>query len=93
MSLVTSLVTKKNFWILFPKITVGDIPEMLSIKVNLMYQNDQHKKIYLQGDFGNKTPTHMGAAHAISIVEQNLLYRTPRELNQSFYIPRISMIH
>ena len=33
MSLVTSLVTKKNFWILFPKITVGDIPEMLSIKV------------------------------------------------------------
>ena len=34
MSLVTSLVTKKIFWILFPKITVGDIPEMLSIKVN-----------------------------------------------------------
>ena len=35
MSLVTSLVTKKIFWILFPKITVGDIPEMLSIKVNI----------------------------------------------------------
>ena len=35
MSLVTSLVTKKNFWILFPKITVGDIPEMLSIKVKV----------------------------------------------------------
>ena len=33
MSLVTSLVTKQNFWILFPKITVGDIPVMLSIKV------------------------------------------------------------
>ena len=31
----TSPVTKKFFWILFPKITVGDIPEMLSIKVNL----------------------------------------------------------
>ena len=36
MSLVTSLVTKKNFWILFPKITVGDIPEMLSIKVKFI---------------------------------------------------------
>ena len=35
MSLVTSLVTKKNFWILFPKITVGDIPEMLSIWVKM----------------------------------------------------------
>jgi len=34
LSLVTSLVTKQNFWILFPKITVGDIPVMLSIKVN-----------------------------------------------------------
>ena len=34
MSLVTSLVTKNFFWILFPKITVGDIPEMLSMKVN-----------------------------------------------------------
>ena len=37
MSLVTSLVTKKIFWILFPKITLGDIPEMLSIKVKSIF--------------------------------------------------------
>ena len=43
MSLVTSLVTKKKFWILFPKITVGDIPEILSIKVK--HQNDHYTKM------------------------------------------------
>ena len=49
MSLVTSLVTKQNFWILFPKITVGDIPEMLSIKVKhsdlnltVLLENNRH---------------------------------------------------
>ena len=60
---------------------------------SFFYENDHRNKINIFGDFENEITTHMGAAHAISIVEQNLLYRTPRELNQSFYIPRISMIH
>ena len=41
-SLVTSLVTKQNFWILFPKITVGDIPVMLPIKVKESNVNILH---------------------------------------------------
>ena len=33
---------------------------------NYIYQNDQHKKIYLFGDFERKTPTHISAIHAFS---------------------------
>ena len=44
------------------------------------------------GDFGNKTPTHMGAAHAISQIEQQFQNRVPRELDKNFNIPRIRMI-
>ena len=54
------------------------------------YQNDSYKKKYSLGDFGNKTPTHMGAAHAISKIEQKFQNRIPRELDKNFDSPRIS---
>ena len=58
-------------------------------------ENDQRNKINIFGDFENEITTHMveGTAHAISKVEQNFQNRIPRELNQSFDIPRISMNH
>ena len=58
-----------------------------------IYQNDHRNKINIFGDFENEITKHMGAAHAISKIEQNFQNRTPRELNQSFDIPRISVIH
>ena len=44
-------------------------------------------------DFGNKTPTHMSAAHAISKMELKFQNRVPRELDKNFDIPGIRMIH
>jgi len=38
---------------------------------NLIYQNDQRKKVITLDDFQNKTPTHTAATHAISKSEQN----------------------
>ena len=35
--------------------------------------------MYAISDFGNKTPTHMGAAHAISKIEQKFQNRVPRK--------------
>jgi len=35
-----------------------------------IYENDHRKKINIFGDFENEINTHMGAAHAISKVEQ-----------------------
>ena len=32
---------------------------------HLIYKNDQFNKINIRGNFENKTPTHMSAAHAI----------------------------
>ena len=58
-----------------------------------IYENDHRNKINIFGDFENKITTHMGAAYAISKIEQNFQNRTPRELNQSFDIPRIGVIH
>ena len=52
MSLVTSLVTKKKFWILFPKITVGDIPEMLSIKVKYRVRGKNQTSVKLSVPYG-----------------------------------------
>ena len=58
-----------------------------------IYENDHRNKINIFGDFENEITTHMGAAHAISKVGQNFQNRTPRELNQIFNIPRISVIY
>ena len=33
---------------------------------NFIYQNDQRNKMKTLGDYGNESPTHSGAAHAIS---------------------------
>ena len=58
-----------------------------------MYENDRRKKLNDLGDFENKTPTHMDETHAISNSERNFQIRIPRELDQTFYIPKISMIY
>ena len=60
---------------------------------NLIYQNDQRKKVITLDDFQNKTPTHTAATQAISKSEQNFQNRIPRELDKNFYIPRISIVH
>ena len=59
---------------------------------NYIYQNDQHKKIYLFGDFERKTPTHKGGAHAIFKFWENFQNRIPRKLDQNIDILRISVI-
>ena len=38
---------------------------------HFIYQNDHRYKINISGDFENEITTHIGAAHAISKVEQN----------------------
>ena len=43
-----------------------------------IYGINQPKKLHTLGDFDNKTPTHL---------------RIPRELDQTFYIPRFSVIY
>ena len=58
-----------------------------------MHENDRGKKLNTFGDFENKTPTYMDATHAISNSERNFQIRIPRELDQTFYIPKISMIY
>ena len=45
------------------------------------------------GDFKNQKLTHIGATHAFSKIREIFQNRIPRELNQKFYIPRVSMIH
>ena len=42
-----------------------------------MHENDRRKKLITIGDFGNKTPTHIGANHAITKSEQNFQIRIP----------------
>ena len=44
-------------------------------------------------NFEITTPTHMGATHAISKIEQKSQNRIPRELDQKFGIPGIGTIH
>ena len=61
--------------------------------LNFTYQNDQCKNLYLVGDFGNETPTHMGTTHAISKFQPKFQNRITRELDQNFYMPGIGMIH
>ena len=56
-------------------------------------ENDQCKKLCNLGDFENEKPTHMSATHAISKLKQKFQNRIPRELDQHFYIPGISMNH
>ena len=58
-----------------------------------MHENDRGKKLNTFGNFENKTPTHMDATHVISNSERNFRIRIPRELDQTFYIPRISVIN
>ena len=60
---------------------------------NFAYQNDHRNKIYVLGDFENKTPTHMAATHAISKSKRNFQNRIPRELDKNLNIPRIRMTH
>ena len=55
-----------------------------------VYQNYQCKKIYSLVDFGNETPTHIGATHAIPKFHPKFQNRIPKELNQNFDIPGIS---
>ena len=58
-----------------------------------MYDNDRRKKLNTLGDFDIKTRTYMGAALVISNSERNYQIRIPREFDQTFYIPRISVIY
>ena len=44
-------------------------------------------------DSESVTPTHIGAAHAFSKIQQNFLNRIPKESKQNFDIPRISVIN
>ena len=60
---------------------------------NFIYKNDQRKKIDTFKDFENKTPTHMDATHAISKSERNFQNRFPRELDENFDTPRISLMN
>ena len=60
---------------------------------SFIYENDQHKKFNSFDNFEITTPTHMGATHAISKIEQKSQNRIPRELDQKFGIPRIGTIH
>ena len=52
-----------------------------------MYDNDRRKKLNTLGDFDIKT------ALVISNSERNYQIRIPREFDQTFYIPRISVIY
>ena len=52
-----------------------------------------HKKFNAFDNFEITTPTHMGATHAISKIEQKSQNRIPRELDQKFGIPGIGTIH
>ena len=61
--------------------------------LNFIYQNDQSYKIYTLSNFGYETPTHMGTTHAISKIEEKFQNRTPRESDENFDIPGISMIY
>ena len=58
-----------------------------------IYQIDHGDEVDTIGDFENETPTHMSATHAIPKIELKYRNRIPRELNQKFCTPRISIIH
>ena len=60
---------------------------------NVMYENDQLKKIDTLGDFDNKTPTHKAATQAISKSKRIFQNRNPRELDENFDISGISVIY
>ena len=60
---------------------------------NFIYENDQHNKINIFGDFESGTPTHIGAAHAFSKYQQNFQNRIPKELDRNFDIPRTSLMN
>ena len=62
-------------------------------KTNFRYENDQCIKINTLGGFEIETPTHMSTTHAISKYQRNFQNRFPRELDQNFDTPRISMLH
>ena len=61
------------------------------ITLDFISQNDQRKKLYNLGDFENEKPTHMDVTHTSSKLKQKFQNRIPRELDQNFGIPRISM--
>ena len=58
-----------------------------------IYKNNQRKKIDTFNDFENITPTHMDATNAISKSERNFQNRFPRELDENFDTPRISLMN
>ena len=58
-----------------------------------IYKNDQRKKIHTFKDYENKKPTHKDATHAISKSERNFQNRFPRELDENFDTPRISLMN
>ena len=60
---------------------------------SFIYQNDWRNEINTLVDFENLTPTHIGAAHAISKSERKFQNRFSRKFGQNFDIPRISMIY
>ena len=60
---------------------------------NSIYLNVKRNKINTLGVFENETPTYISATHAFLKIRGKFENRIPRELNQNFDIPRISMIH
>ena len=63
------------------------------ITLDFISQNFQRKKLYTLGNFDDEIPTHIGATHAILKSKRKFQNRIPRELNQSFGIPKISVFH
>ena len=57
-----------------------------------IYKNDQRNKINIFDDSESVTPTDIGAAHAFLKIKQNFQNRIPKESDQNFAFPRISVI-
>ena len=57
-----------------------------------IYENDHRNKINILRDFENETPTHLGATHTFSKNDGKFQNRTPKESDQNFDIPGISVI-
>ena len=56
------------------------------------HENDRRNKVYKLSGFRDETPKHICPAHAISKIEKKFQNRTPKESDQNFDIPGISVI-
>ena len=63
---------------------VGQLGPNVMQRILSWFQYKFYKNLLTQGS------THMGAAHAISKIEQKFQNRIPRELDKNFDSPRIS---